>query len=76
MSTLVREVADTYGPDPEQIMEWDTQPGPAGKSQLYSILVTKANTCMPPGLQKFFSPGIGDDPCGGKHTHNSFVAIA
>ena len=63
LSKLVREVADTHGPDQDQIMEWDTQLGPAGKSQLYSILVTKAN--MPPGLQKFFSPGIGDDPCGG-----------
>jgi hypothetical protein len=38
MSTLVREVADTHGPDPEQLMEWDSQLGPAGKSQLYNIL--------------------------------------
>ena len=30
MSTLVREVADTYGPDQEQLMEWDSQLGPAG----------------------------------------------
>ena len=43
MPTLVREVADTHGPDPEQLMEWDSQLGPAGKSQLYNILVTKAN---------------------------------
>ena len=63
LSKLVREVADTHGPDREKIIEWDTRLGPAGKSQLYSILVTKAS--MPHGLQKFFSAGIGDDPCGG-----------
>jgi len=63
LSKIVREVADTHGPDRDKILEWDTKLGSAGKSQLYSILVTKAN--MPHGLQKFFSAGISDDPCGG-----------
>ena len=63
LSQIVREIADTYGPNRDKILEWDTKLGPAGKSLLYHILVTKAN--MSPGLQKFFAASIGDDPCGG-----------
>ena len=42
MAKIVREVAETHGPDETLINGWNTQLGEDGKGLLYTILVTKS----------------------------------
>ena len=58
MSRVVRDIADTHGPNLAQITDWEHSLGTDGRALLYHILVTKTN--MSEGLRKFFIREIGE----------------